>query len=172
MRALRPLLAAAAAAAGLLASPSARAEEPPPEPLRYPPSSVRPKLVAGGLLITGIGYGAAFLGSEAAPNWPGATELKVPVIGPWWTLALNGCPADDPGCDAFQYLRAGLLVLDGLVQAAGLAIVAEAIVMKTEAAPSAPVKAALSGFQLGGFTVRPSPLVSPTTAGIGFVGTF
>lgn len=188
MRPLRPLLLAAAAAAALLHAPSARAEEPPPEPLRYPPSSVRPKLIAGGVLITGVGYGAAFLGSEAAPNWPGAAELKVPVIGPWWALAQNGCPVNREvhaetgvgralsvsreNCEAFEYLRLGLLVLDGLVQAAGVAIVAEAITMKTEGTPSAPVKAALSGFQLGGFTVRPSPLVSPTTAGIGFVGTF
>lgn len=171
MHVARSLLVTAVAAAALFAAPSSRAEEPPPEAVRYPPSSVRPKLVVGGLLIAGVGYGAAILGSEAAPNWPGAQELKAPVIGPWWALALNGCPADDPGCDAFQYLRAGLLVLDGLVQAAGLALVAEAIVMKTEATPAAPKKA-LTSFTLGTFTVHPAPIVSPTTAGIGFVGTF
>jgi hypothetical protein len=154
----------------MLAAPAASAEEPPVAPLRYPPSSVRPKLVVGGLLITGIGYGAAFLGSEAGLNWPGAQELKVPVIGPWWALGLNACPKDDPGCDAFVYLRAGLLVLDGLVQAAGLGIVAEAILMKTEATPAAPKP--VTAFQFGSFTVHPTPLVSPTTAGLGFVGTF
>lgn len=168
--AVRSLVIAASAAAALLAAPSARAEDPPDEVERFPPSSVRPKLIAGGLLITGVGYGAAFLGAEAAPNWPGAAELKVPVIGPWWALALNGCPADDPGCDAFQYLRAGLLVLDGLVQAAGLAVVVEAVLLKAEATPAA--KAAATAFHFGSFTFKPTPLVSPTTAGLGFVGTF
>ena len=171
MRTRSSLLLGTVVAAALLAAPSARAEEPPPAPVRYPPSSVRTKLVVGGILVAGIGYGAAFLGSEAALNWPGAQELKAPVIGPWWALALNGCPKDDPGCDAFQYLRAGLLVVDGLVQLAGLAIVAEAIVMKTEATPAKPAKA-LTSFTFGTFTVHPAPLVSPTTAGLGFVGTF
>lgn len=134
--------------------------------LRYPPSSVRPKLIVGGLAITGVAYGAAFLGAEATPTWPGSSdELKVPVIGPWWALAKNGCPPEDPGCDAFVYLRAGLLVIDGLLQAAGLAIVAEALVMKTEAAPAAPKPAAA-------FTWKPAPFVTPTAAGVGFVGTF
>jgi hypothetical protein len=154
-------LAAAAVVAGLAGD--ARAEE--PEVPRYPPSSVRPKLIVGGLAIAGVGYGAAFLGAEATPTWPGTDELKIPVIGPWWALAKNGCPADDPGCDAFVFLRAGLLVLDGLIQAAGLAIVAEAIVMKTEAAPAAPKPAAA-------FTWKPAPFVTPTAAGVGFVGTF
>jgi hypothetical protein len=184
VRLLRPLLVAAIAAAGLLPARAADAEDLPAAPVRYPPSSVRPKLIVGGLLIGGIGYGAALLGAEAAPTWPGARDtLRVPLIGPWWTLAINGCPTyrvydtktDKVGvyrekCEAFEYLRAGLLILDGLVQAAGVAIVVEAIAMKTEAA-TAPQRSA-SSFQLGGVTVHPTPLVSPTFAGLGIVGTF
>ncbi|MEZ4294412.1 MAG: hypothetical protein R3B70_05515 [Polyangiaceae bacterium] len=167
MRSRFPLvLAAAALVAGLGVSSPAKAEEP---PVRYPPSYVRPRLIAGGLLLTGVAYGAAFLGSEAALNWPGAQELKAPIIGPWWTLALNGCPKDDPGCDAFVYLRAGLLVVDGLMQAAGLALVAEAIVMKTEAVAPAPAKKAASAWN---FSLTPAPIVTPTMTGVGFVGTF
>lgn len=141
------------------------AEEP---PVRYPPSSVRPKLIIGGIAVTGVAYGAAFLGAEATLKWPGSEELKYPVVGPWIALAKNGCPADDPGCDALVYLRAGLLVVDGLLQAAGLAIVAEGIVMKTEAAPATPAKP-VTGFN---FTLTPAPFVTPTVQGFGFVGTF
>lgn len=167
MNVVRPLAAVALAAAALALAPTARAEE--PAPVRYPPSSVRPKLIVGGIAITGIAYGAAFLGAEAAPTWPGSAELKAPIVGPWITLAKNGCPPENQGCDAFVYLRAGLLVIDGLLQAAGLAIVAEAIVMKTEAAPAAPAAPAKS---LASFTFQPAPFVTPTSAGFGLVGTF
>ena len=37
-------------------------------PKRYPPSSVRPKLIIGGLAVTGLGYGAAFLSASLAPE--------------------------------------------------------------------------------------------------------
>jgi hypothetical protein len=187
VRVLRSLVLTATLAPSLLAAMPAHAEEPPPAPVRYPPSSVRPKLVAGGLIVAGIGYGAAILGSEAALNWPGAHELKAPVIGPWWALALNGCPVNrtlDPErpsgqviqvyvepCDAWQYFRAGLLVLDGLIQAAGLGIAVQALVMKTEGAGAKPAKSAMS-FSLGNVTVHPAPMVTPTSGGIGFVGTF
>lgn len=163
MKSIRPLLAAALATAAVSAVPEARAEEP---VVRYPPSSVRPKVIVAGIGIAGVAYGAAFLGAEATQTTPGSTELKIPVIGPWLALGRNACPPEDPGCDAFVYLRAGLLVIDGLLQVAGLAIVAEGIAMTTEAAPAAPVKPVAS------FTWRPSPFVTPTAAGIGFVGTF
>lgn len=163
MKALRPLLAAVVATAAL-AAPSARAEDPPP--VRYPPSSVRPKLIVGGIAITGVAYAASILASEATLTTPGSPELKIPVAGPWIALGLNACPPEDPGCDAFVYLRAGLLVLDGLLQAGGLAVIAEGIFMKTEAAPAAPAK------PLASFTWQPAPFVTPRSAGLGIVGTF
>jgi hypothetical protein len=167
--ALRALLAVTVTTAVTLAASTARAEEP---VVRYPPSTVRPRLIVGGIAVAGIAYGAAFLGAEAAPNWPGKDELKIPIVGPWITLGMNACPlkagslTEREPCDAFVFLRAGLLVIDGLLQAAGLAIVAEAIVMKTEAAPAAPAKAVAS------FTFHPAPFVTPTMTGFGFVGTF
>lgn len=167
MRVSRLLVGAALASGALVVPAPARAEEPPV--LRYPPSSVRPRLIVGGLAITGVAYGAAFLGAEATPTWPGTNEMKVPVIGPWWSLALNGCPPEDPGCDAFVYLRGSLLVLDGLLQAAGLAIAAEGIFMKTEATPAKPAEPPKPSAM---FTWRPAPFVTPTSAGVGFVGTF
>jgi hypothetical protein len=160
---IRLLAAAALPLAAVLAAPSARAEDP---VVRYPPSSVRPKLIAGGIAITGVAYGAAFLGSEATLTTPGSAELKYPVVGPWIALGLNACPLENPGCDAFVYLRAGLLVIDGLLQAGGLAVVIEGIAMKTEAVAAPAVK------PLASFTLSPAPFVTPTAAGFGFVGTF
>lgn len=169
MNVVRPLAALALAAAALSIAPSARAEDPPAPPVRYPPSSVRPKLIVGGVAVTGIAYGAAFLAGESTSTWPGSPDMKIPIAGPWIALAKNGCPPENPGCDAFVYLRAGLLVVDGLLQAAGLAIVAEAIVMKTEATPAAPATPAKP---VASFTFQPAPFVTPTSAGLGFVGTF
>jgi hypothetical protein len=125
-------------------------------------------LIVGGIAVTGIAYGAAFLGAESASTWPGSTELKAPIVGPWITLGMNGCPPTGQ-CDAFLYLRASLLVIDGLLQAAGLAIVAEGILMKTEAVPLTPAPPAKP---LAFFTWRPAPFVTPTSTGFGLVGTF
>jgi len=160
------LLTAVAATATFVATPAAHAEDP---PVRYPPSSVRPKLIVGGIAITGVAYGASFLASEATLTTPGSAELKFPVVGPWMALALNACPPEDPGCDAFVYLRAGLLVIDGLLQAGGLAVIAEGIFMKTEAAPPPPVKPVAT---TASFTWQPAPFVTPTSAGLGIVGSF
>ncbi|MFO0591310.1 MAG: hypothetical protein U0441_27430 [Polyangiaceae bacterium] len=159
--------AAAMCAAAFVVSSPARAEDPPP--VRYPPSTVRPKLIVGGIAVTAIAYGAAFLGSEAASTYPGSLELKAPIVGPWIALAKNGCPPENSGCDAFVYLRGGLLILDGLLQTAGLAIVAEGILMKTEAVPLTPPPPSKP---LAMFTWKPAPFVTPTSAGFGFVGTF
>lgn len=168
----RALLAATALAAAAFVASPARADDPAAgaeQPVvRYPPSSVRPKLIVGGIAVAGIAYGAVFLGAESASTYPGAAETKIPLVGPWIGLAKNGCPPENPGCDAFIYLRAGLLVVDGLLQAAGLAIVAEAIVMKTKSAPAAPAKQPLTSF----LTIHPAPFFTPTSGGFGFVGTF
>lgn len=167
MKLSRFAVAASVAVAALGVAPAARAED---SPLRYPPSSVRPKLIAGGIAVTGLAYGAVFLGAESAPTWPGANESKIPIAGPWIALGMNGCPKENPGCDAFVFLRAGLLIVDGLLQAAGLAIVAEAILMKTEGVSAAPAKSAsLVG---PSFSWKPAPFVTPTSGGFGLVGTF
>src|SRR5262245_49755230 len=61
-----PLGALLGAALLVFVSSSAQAQEL-PEARRYPPSSVRWKLVAGGLGLTGLAYGASYL---SASNWP------------------------------------------------------------------------------------------------------
>jgi hypothetical protein len=158
----------AVAAAVLTSTASVRAEETAETDAikRYPPSSVRPKLIAGGLTLTGLAWGAAFLSASTWPEVPGSDELKIPVVGPWMALAKNGCAPDDPDCGFTLYLRAILTIADGLVQLGGLGIAGEGIFMTTEAAPAPERK---TGAKV---TIRPVPLVSGSTTGFGVVGTF
>lgn len=151
-------------AAVSLTAASAAAQEA-EQPKRYPPSSVRPKLIAGGLVVTGLAYGAGFLAAQSWPEVPGSSELKIPVVGPWIALAKNDCAPDDPDCGFILYLRGFLTIVDGLLQAGGLAIAGEGIFMTTEAGQAPPAKPVA-------ITVRPAPIVAGNGAGFGIVGTF
>ena len=140
--------------------------------VRYPPSIVRLKLIGVGLLITGGAWGASFGVATNWPTVPGSNQLKIPIVGPWIALGKSGCASDDPGCGAGTIgVRGALYVLDGLAQLAGLALITEAIVMKTE--PAAEKKAtALPTLRFRGVEVSAVPVTSPTMKGIGLVGTF
>ncbi len=156
------------AAALALAAPNARAEEPPADDAvpRYPPTSVRWKLVAGGAAVTGAAYGVSALCAANWPEVPGSDALQIPVVGPWVSLAQNDCAADDPDCGFTLYFRGFLLIVDGLVQAGGMGLVGEGLFMTTEAdepAPPPPVE---------GLRVRPVPVVTAHSTGVGLVGSF
>ena len=166
------LCSAAAGLAILFTAAAARAQDPPADTgsapvLRYPPSSVRPKLIAGGLALTAAAYGGAYLCAANWPEVPGSDALKIPVVGPWIALVQNDCAADDPDCGFTLYFRGILTVIDGLIQAGGLGIVGEGIFMTTEA--NAPPKKKTDA---AGLTVRPAPILTAHTTGVGFVGTF
>jgi hypothetical protein len=172
---------AVAALAVAVAAPSdARAEEPrsadgigvaplapvagDEEPKRYPPSSVRWKLILGGAGLTGVAYAATLGSSLIWPHQAGITAMRVPIAGPWIALGQNACPKSDPECGAMLYVRGALFVISGIVQASGLGLVGEGIFMTTEAeGPKA--KAARP-------IVVPMPIITGSTAGFGVVGTF
>ncbi len=135
-------------------------------PMRYPPASVRPKLIVGGLAIASVGYGAGLLSASLWPDLPGISDMRIPVAGPWMSLSKIECPKDDPDCGASLYLRGILTVADGLLQLGGLAISVEGLFLQTEA--DAPAQAS----KVPQFTLRPAPIVTGTVTGIGFVGTF
>lgn len=158
-------VALALASALALTAASAGAEEP-EAPKRYPPSSVRAKVIVGGAAVTALAYGAAFVAASSWPDVPGSSELKIPIAGPWIALAKNDCAPDDPDCGYKLYLRGALLVVDGLAQLAGLALIGEGIFMTTEARSAQPPARPLS------LTVRPAPVVTATGMGFGLVGTF
>jgi len=129
-----------------------------------PPSSVRLKLALGGVAVAGGAYAMSYAMASNFPEVPGMTQLKIPVVGPWLALGQSGCATDDPGCGAKVVLRGFFLVIDGLAQIGGLGLIAESVLMKTNA--SAPKKPAAA------FTIRPTPLVTGSVTGLGFVGTF
>lgn len=185
--ALATLSLALASRAALAEEPPVLSESAPPaaSEVRYPPSSVRPKLILGGFVISGLTYAAAVV---TAVNWPeevlnsdgttapvpGSRRLMIPIVGPWMTLGLIGCATRDStgnlSCGAWPYVRGVLYVLDGIAQLAGLGLIGEGIFMKTEA-KSAPPKTLALGLP-GGITLHPVPMATARFTGLGVVGTF
>jgi hypothetical protein len=152
-------------ALSILAAPALARAEDPVRPMRYPPTSVRWKLITGGILITGVAYGIGFLAATQWSDAPGAKDLKIPVAGPWIAFANNGCPSGD--CGAMPYVRGVLEVLSGIAQAGGMGLVGEGIFMTTESnrAPGSRADSAR-------VTLRPVPVVGAEHAGIGLVASF
>ena len=160
----RAVFAAALACSSLFCE-RAWAEEPSADSVeqRYPPTSVRWKLVVGGAAVTGVAYGLSYYSATTWSDVPGSDALKIPVVGPWIALAQNDCAADDPGCGFTLYFRGFLTIVDGLVQAGGVGLAGEGLFMTTEAVSVSPVE---------GVTVRPVPVVTANTTGIGVIGSF
>lgn len=174
-------LTAFAASAGAQApGPSSPAESGPPAPelslpepltpapVDKPPTSAKTYLIVGGLAATAASYGLAVAGSYLAPDNPGAKQLRIPVAGPWMSLAKTGCKGDDDSCSpAGLVFGAILTILDGVVQAGGLAIAGEGLFLNTSSGPAAPTKKAATT------TLHAVPLdFGRRGLGMGFVGTF
>lgn len=173
--------AIAAAAAIVFAAVGARAEEPAPlaptlsvassaapkqgDVLRYPPSSTRVFLIAGGATMFGASYGLSVFASETWSDAPGASALKIPVAGPWISFFQNGCPSGD--CGAAPYIRGVLTALDAFAQLGGLGLVAEGIFITTEAKDPA-----LARKPSPRFAMQPFPVVTADHTGVGVIGTF
>jgi hypothetical protein len=151
--------------------------------VHYPPPLVRLKLITAGVLVTGAAWGVAFACAQAWPEVPqpkdgstvetgppGSNQLKIPIAGPWIALAKSGCAADDPDCGAKVAVRGVLYVLDGIAQLAGLGLIAEAIVMKTESPPAK--RSSFLTIKKGTIEMTPVPITTPTMTGFGFAGTF
>jgi hypothetical protein len=170
MKLLRSLsLVTLAITATITATTTARADDAvvaaaPAKEAPLPPSSVRLKLALGGVAVAGGAYAFSYAMASNFPEVPGTTELKIPVVGPWIALGKSGCATDDPDCGAKVVLRGFFLVIDGLAQVGGLGLIAEGVFMKTDATAAKKPAAA--------FTIRPTPLVTGSVTGIGFVGSF
>jgi len=146
-----------------LASTPCFAQEDAPEPFPYPPPSVRPKLIAGGLGLFALSYGAGLLVAELAPTQPGIANFRIPIVGPWMAIPENKCiEYASTDCTPELAGRGIIYGVVGLAQIGGLALVTEAILMKTQVPAPKPEAA----------TIMPLPIVSPTMVGIGFAGRF
>lgn len=132
-----------------------------------PPSGARSTHIVAGVATTGVSYGLAVGASYLFPDFRGASDLRIPVAGPWLALGRTGCPADDPDCSPVLLVFGALLtIIDGVTQAGGLAIVGEGLFLNTSSGRALPKKAA-------GPTWRAVPLnLGKDGTGLGVVGTF
>jgi hypothetical protein len=167
-----------------------------PVELHYPPPSVRFKVLATGVLITGVAWGVAFSASRiwpenpciltvAGPVYPvvntpctsgpiGSHYLNIPIAGPWLALGqIAKCAPDEYNCTAaLTGFRALAYIVDGVVQVAGLGLVLESIIMKTEAAADPSKKTSAFSMRYGGIEVTPMPIATQRMTGLGFIGSF
>lgn len=161
MKRFAPLVAIALT----LASTPCLAQDDAPAPPRYPPPSVRVKVIAGALGLFAFSYGTGFLVSELATNQPGIAKLQIPFVGPWMALSENKCVEyASTDCTPELFGRGFAYSVAGLAQIGSLALITEALAMKTQAV--APTPAAETAF------VVPVPIVSPTMVGFAFTGRF
>ncbi len=132
-----------------------------------PPSGARSTHIVAGVATTGVSYGLAVGASYLFPDFRGASDLRIPVAGPWLALGRTGCPATDPDCSPVLLVFGALLtIIDGVSQAGGLAIVGEGLFLNTSSGRALPRKAA-------GPTWRAVPLnLGKDGTGLGVVGTF
>lgn len=165
-----------AAVGACLVSTPARADEPTRltevRPLDYPPSGARSlTLVAGGATTLGW-YGAAVGMSYLWDQSPGASELRIPVAGPWMSLARTGCPKSNPNCETYELvIQAAFTAISGVGQAGGLAVLVEGLFLPTRSAqqPVAPRSAARPARAP---RLMAAPLATPHGVGLGMWGEF
>jgi len=162
----------------------------------YPPPSTRLKLIGAGLFVTAAAWGLSFgisrgwqvepcvitdagsvypntiISCQSGP--PGAAQLGIPIVGPWLALGKSGCPNSDPtNCSLADPVLRGIgYVLDGVAQFGGLALIAEALIMKTESAVDPTKKTSPLALRYGNFELVPTPIVAPTMSGLSISGTF
>jgi hypothetical protein len=160
---------------------------------------VRLKLLAAGVIVTGTAWGIAYGISRGWPEQtcvitplgplvpssagttnpipcssgpPGASQLGIPIAGPWIALGKSYCPTDNPNCGIGPPIARGIgYVIDGVVQLAGIGLIVEALVMKTESSGPAKKSSALS-VRYRGIEVTPVPIAGPSATGLSLVGTF
>ena len=114
----------------------ASADEPEPEVHRdataYPAPSTRLPLFGIGLATSLVWYGGAVGGAYLYPTANGADELKIPLAGPWMSLAETGCPPTTPDCSTFWMVVGGILKgFSGIGQAGGVLLMVEGLFLPT-----------------------------------------
>jgi hypothetical protein len=177
-RPLTALLAAAAAVAVLGIGTNARADEP-VRPQRhdvgvYPTTSTRLPLFLIGAGTTAVFYGAAVGPSYLWPTAPGASDLRIPIAGPFMALGKTGCAKDDPGCSTLiVVLRALLTGIDGVGQVGGLGFMGEALFLPTTVDSPAAARRRRRLESARSFEIHPVPIMSGKDGvGLGVIGRF
>lgn len=123
-------------------SPRARAEEPTQPPIhyypdRYPAPSARTNVLISGALVAGGSYGLALGTSYLWSDAPTASDLRIPVAGPFMAVAGAGCGPAESGCNTVGVvIRTIFATLSGVGQVGGIALLAEGLFMRTESRPA------------------------------------
>lgn len=98
----------------------------------YPAPSTRLPLFAIGAATSLVWYGAALGGAYLYPTANGADELKIPLAGPWMSLAETGCPSTTPDCSTFWMVVGGIMKgFSGIGQAGGVLLMVEGLFLPT-----------------------------------------
>ena len=136
-----------AALVGAVLAPSlAAADEPTLEAVEYhpaelPPDGARTRAIVVGVALTAGWYGASVGTSYLWPDAPNATDLRLPVVGPWMALGDVGCGSKETSCSTGTVIaRTVLAVVSGVGQAGGLFAVVEGLLMDTGSATPASSK--------------------------------
>jgi hypothetical protein len=154
----------------------------------FPPPAARLTVTLGGLGAAVAFYGGAAGASFAFRDAPGASDLRIPIVGPWLAIADNRCAPGDADCsDEVVALRTVLTALDGIAQVASLGIALEGLFLPTQevaprgpadrptrpATPKAPEKPAPSPRDPKNLFWLPTPMaVGVRGVGVGVVGRF
>lgn len=170
-------LAALCAAAAL--APPARADEPERvvvhDPGVKPPEGSGTELIVIGAVTTAVWYGGALGVSYLWDNHPGAEDLRIPIAGPWMSLAQTGCPDVDPNCGTFGVVvRFILTTFTAVGQAGGVVAMMEGAFMPTASGPGP--RRARPKAELPKREPKPRITAAPVSdgrmMGVGILGTF
>lgn len=130
-----------------------------------PPPSTRINLALTGLGITAGFYGAALATSFIWPNGAWASDVRIPIAGPWMAMPHFKCGPGEPNCGTALVIARGVLAgLDGIGQVGGLAIALESLFLPVRRSNQARLVERPHAW------VRPVPILSGDTIGLGVVG--
>src|SRR6187431_1048830 len=136
----------------------------------YPPPAARRNLLVIGLASTAVWYGGALAASYAVDDPTMAKDLRIPLAGPWMSLSHTGC-GGGPQCNTLLVVLGAIATtLDGIGQAAGLALAAEGFFMPTQEPKRA--RAALRAKRYKDFDLRPTFDAGKNSVGFGVLGIF
>jgi hypothetical protein len=152
----------------------ASAEEPTIDQIEYhpaelPPDGARTRVILVGLALTAGWYGAAVGTSYLWPDAPNASDLRLPVVGPWMALGDVGCGSRESSCTTIAKVgRTALAVVSGVGQAGGVFAIVEGLFMNTGSSPAAGKPRESSHAP----SWAAAPVVLANGAGIEVVGSF
>lgn len=146
--ALPALVGSAIGLATILAGATASASEPEAsrryEDDRLPPAGTQLNVALAGAAITAGFYLPALGTSYIWSDSPGASDQRIPVVGPWIKIGRTQLCKDKPfddNCNNFAIVAGAVLLgLDALGQTGGVAMLLQSLFLST--APNTPVRGA------------------------------